>query len=126
MSCGKKVISSQQKAGLLDLDIEQGATFTIPIVYKKDGNPVNLTGVSARAQFRERINSAQPVIALTSPDGGLVITPLEGKIVMTIAPAVTAALKVYKGVWDMLLDFPDGSKVRILNGKFKVSRGVTR
>lgn len=126
MSCNKKVVSARRRAGQLDLLIEQGATFQIPIVYKQDDLPVDLTGVVAKAQFREKISSLVPVISLESPDTGLEIVPLEGKIIMTIDAATTAALKAYAGVWDMLLTFPDTTKVRILGGKWTVSRGVTR
>lgn len=126
MSCNKKVVSARRRAGQLDLLIEQGATFQIPIVYKQDDLPVDLTGVVAKAQFREKISSLVPAISLESPDDGLEIVPLEGKIIMTIDAATTAALKAYAGVWDMLLTFPDDTKVRILGGKWTVSRGVTR
>lgn len=126
MSCNKKVVSARRRAGQLDLLIEQGATFQIPIVYKQDDLPVDLTGVVAKAQFREKISSLVPAISLESPDNGLEIVPLEGKIIMTIDAATTAALKAYAGVWDMLLTFPDDTKVRILGGKWTVSRGVTR
>lgn len=127
MSCNNNTISARRKAGKLNLYIEQGATFLIPFVYKEDGIPVDLTGVTAAAQFREKVSSLAPVISLTSePDGGLEIVPLEGKIVMTISAEITKALKAYGGVWDMLLTMADGSKVRILNGRFEVSRGVTR
>lgn len=126
MSCNTQIASTRRRAARLDLYIEQGTTFEIPIIYKQDGLPVDLTGVTAHAQLREKVSSLVPLVDLASPDNGLVITPAEGKIVMTMTAAQTQALKVYKGVWDMLLTFSDGTKVRILNGQFTVSRGVTR
>lgn len=127
MSCGTSEVSAQRHSKKLDLLIEQGATFEIPIVYKEDNQPVDLTGATVKAQFRERISSADPVISLDNGvDGGLVVTPLDGKIVMTILPEQTETLKVYKGVWDMLITFADGTKFRILQGNWTLDRGVTR
>ena len=128
MSCNSnQAVSARRRSKRLDLYIEQGATFMIPIVYKEDDLPVDLTGATVRSQFREKINSAVALLDLTSaPGGGLVVTPLEGKIVMTITDEQTQDLKVYKGVWDMLITFPSGEKFRILKGEWELDRGVTR
>lgn len=127
MTCDKKTVSARRRAGKLNLYIEQGATFEIPIVYKQDDQPVDLTGCVIRSQFREKITSKEPVISLGSnPEAGIVIDPLAGKITMKISATQTAELKVYSGVWDMVIAFPNQEVVRILNGSFEVSRGVTR
>lgn len=128
MSCSSnKAVSARRRSKQLDLYIEQGATFMIPIVYKEDDVPVDLTGATVRSQFREKINSAEPILDLSSEvGGGLVITPLEGKIEMTIADDQTEDLKTYKGVWDMLITFANGEKFRILKGNWELDRGVTR
>lgn len=127
MSCNPtSAVSARRRAKRLDLYIEQGADFEIPIVYKEDDVAVDLTGCTVRSQFRERINSADPLIDLSTPDEGLVLDGPAGKITMTISAAQTASLKIYKGVWDMLIIFPDGSLFRILQGAFEISRGVTR
>ena len=128
MSCNSnQAVSARRRSKHLDLYIEQGATFMIPIVYKENDLPVDLTGATVQSQFRERINSAVALLDLSSvPDGGLVITPLEGKIVMTITDEQTKDLKAYKGVWDMLITFPSGEKFRILKGEWELDRGVTR
>lgn len=128
MSCNSnQAVSARRRSKRLDLYIEQGTTFMIPIVYKENDLPVDLTGATVQSQFRERINSAVALLDLTSEPGeGLVITPLEGKIVMTITDEQTKDLKVYKGVWDMLITFPSGEKFRILKGEWELDRGVTR
>lgn len=128
MSCNSnQAVSARRRSKRLDLYIEQGATFMIPIVYKENDLPVDLTGATVQSQFREKINSAVALLDLTSEPGeGLVITPLEGKIVMTITDEQTKDLKVYKGVWDMLITFPSGEKFRILKGEWELDRGVTR
>lgn len=122
----KKTISARRRAGKLNLYIEQGASFEIPIVYKQDDQPVDLTDCIVRSQLREKVSSKDPLINLDSQVGGITLVPTEGKIIMKITATQTAELKVYKGVWDMIIIFPTGEVVRILNGSFEVSRGVTR
>ena len=120
-------VSSRRRSKQLDLLIEQGATFSIPIVYKEDNVAVDLTGATVRCQFREKINSAIPLLDLSTDAGeGLVLTPLEGKIVMTITDIQTEDMKIWAGVWDMLITFPSGEKFRILKGHWTLDRGVTR
>ena len=128
MSCSNnKAVSARRRAKQLGLYIEQGTTFSIPIVYKEDDLPVDLTGATVRSQFREKIHSNAHLLELTSsPGGGLVVTPVEGKIVMTITDVQTSALRVYAGVWDMLITFANGEKFRILKGDWELDRGVTR
>lgn len=124
--CQKKTVSARRRAGKLNLYIEQGATFQIPIVYKEDDAPVNLTGAIVKSQFREKVSHNTPLISLGSDSGGIVLDGPNGKITMTITAAQTGALKVYAGVWDMIVTFTNGEVIRILNGSFEVSRGVTR
>lgn len=128
MSCTTNTtVSSARRSKQLNLLIEQGATFSIPIVYKEDALPVDLTGATVQSQFREKINSALPLLDLSSAAGdGLVISPLEGKIVMTITGAQTDVIKIWTGVWDMVITFPSGEKFRILKGQWTLDRGVTR
>lgn len=128
MSCNKtSTVTARRRAKRLDLIIEQGATFEIPIVYKEDDIPFDLTGATVRSQFREKLNAAVPVLDLsTEPNEGLVVDGPAGKITMTIPAAQSAALKVYKGVWDMLITMPDGTFFRILQGAWELDRGVTR
>jgi hypothetical protein len=128
MSCTTNTtVSSRRRSKQLDLLIEQGATFSIPIVYKEDTLPVDLTGATVHCQFREKINSPLALLNLSSGvNGGLVVTALEGKIVMTITGAQTDVMKIWTGVWDMVITFPSGEKFRILKGQWTLDRGVTR
>lgn len=126
MSCtGKKSLAARRRAKNLDLLIEQGATSDLVIIYKEDGVPVSLDGATVHAQFRERISSPTALIDLSVGDG-FSLVPAEGKILMVIAPAKTKDLKIFSGVWDMLITFADGSKFRLLKGKWELDRGVTR
>lgn len=126
MSCTPtQTASALRRAKNLNLHLEQGAQFTIPIVYKEGDTVFNFTGATVKCQFREKVSSPTPIVDL-SVGSGLTLTPLEGKIVMTVTAAQTAAMTVFKGVWDMLVTLPSGEKFRILTGEWEVSRGVTR
>lgn len=126
MSCTPtQTASTLRRAKNLNLHLEQGAEFTIPIVYKEGDEVFDFTGADIKCQFREKVSSPTPVVDL-SVGSGLELTPLGGKIVMTVTAAQTAALAVFKGVWDMLITLPTGEKFRILTGEWEVSRGVTR
>lgn len=126
MSCTPtQTASTLRRAKNLNLHLEQGAQFMIPIVYKEGDDVFDFTGATVKCQFREKVSSVTPVIDLELGNG-LELTPLEGKIVMTITAQQTAAMAIFKGVWDMLITLPSGEKFRILTGEWEVSRGVTR
>lgn len=126
MSCTPtQTASALRRSKNLNLHLEQGAQFTIPIVYKEGGVVFDFTGADVKCQLREKISSPEPTISLTL-GSGLTLTPLEGEILMTITAAQTAAMTAFKGVWDMLITLPSGEKFRILSGEWELSRGVTR
>lgn len=127
MSCnGRQTASSRRRAKRLNLYIEQGADFVLPIVYREDGEPVDLTGATIEAQLREKVNSANALISLGTASGTISIVPLEGRVIMRIDAAQTENFKIYRGVWDMRVTMPDGERFRLLTGEFEVGRGVTR
>jgi len=113
-------------AGIYNFEIEQGATFTRTIVYQDSaGNPVNLTGYTARTQGRATYQSNAYLFSLTSsPAAGITITPLVGQIDITISATDTGNLPV-GGVYD--LEIVNGSVVtRLLQGSFTLSSEATR
>jgi tRNA threonylcarbamoyladenosine modification (KEOPS) complex Pcc1 subunit len=112
-------------AGLLDIEIEQGATFNLELIYEDDeGTPINLTGMTARMQLRRTYNSPDALISLTTENSRITITPLLGKIVLNISATDTAAL-TGSGVYD--LELVNASVVnRILEGSFKICLEATK
>lgn len=113
-------------AETLNLEIEKGATFQKTIIWKDStGTVIDLTGYTARMDVREDFYSVNPAIALTTENGGIVITALEGKIALNITAAATAALTIKKGVYD--LELVNGAVVtRLLEGRIRVKPEVTR
>ncbi len=117
-------------AGKLDLTIEQGATFRHALVVKQGTGtsaPVaNLTGYTARMQIRTEVESSQVLIALTTENGRITITPLDGRIDLTISATDTAALNFESGVHDVEIVSGGGEVTRLVQGKVKLSKEVTR
>ncbi len=112
-------------SGIINLTINQGATFVLPITVTElqpDGEtylPMNLTGYTARAQIRAQYSSATAVsFAFSALDS-------TGIFEATLTAVQTAALAAGDYVWD--LELVQGSEVlRLLEGKVKVRPEVTK
>lgn len=112
-------------AGLLDIEIEQGATFNLTFLYEDGvGQPIDLTGMTARMQLRRQYSSSEFILNLTTENGGITIEALTGTITIFISAPDTAVL-TGSGVYD--LELINGSIVnRILSGSFIICPEVSR
>ncbi|HEY1027434.1 MAG TPA: hypothetical protein VGE28_07345 [Pseudomonas sp.] len=90
------------------------------LIYKP---PVDLTGATARMQIRAQLGGAV-LLELTTENGALAITGL-GTITRTLSAAQTAALAWTEAVYDLEVQYPDGTVQRYLQGAVTVSREVT-
>ncbi len=90
------------------------------LIYKP---PVDLTGASARMQIREQVGGAV-LLELTTENGGLAIAG-PGTITRTLSATQTAALAWTEAVYDLEVQYPDGTVQRYLQGAVTVSREVT-
>jgi hypothetical protein len=113
-------------AGIYNATIDQGATWSVTVTYTdSNGTPINLTGYTAAMQVRQQYSSADADLTLTSPSGGIVITPLTGVIVITMTATQTAALEEGYYVYDV--ELTSGSyKDRLIQGQLTVAPEVTR
>lgn len=124
-------------AGKYSFVIEQGSTLDFEIQYKDSNNsPINLTGYSGKMQIRSTIDSATPIITLSSSlalDGtGLNFSgsngttpPTSGSIGIFISAASSSLFTFINAVYD--LEITSGSRVtRILEGNVRLSKEVTR
>lgn len=110
-------------AGVYNLVIEQGATFTLPIKVTMD-----LTGYSARMQIRSEVGSPTAHLTLTSaPAGGIVISAgaTESTIELTIPATTSSAFTFTKGVYDLEITSSGGVVTRLLKGTVVVDPEVT-
>ena len=124
-------------AGIWNITAEQGATFSPTLIYKdSDGVPVEMTGWQARMQIRKTYGAATAQVELTTENGGITLGAA-GQIALLISAADMAALPAADVqtssqrppsrdyVYDLELIVGDVVS-RLLEGKFRVSRGVTR
>jgi len=90
------------------------------LIYKP---PVDLSGATARMQIREQVGGAV-LLELTTENDGLAITA-PGTITRTLSATQTAALAWTEAVYDLEVQYPDGTVQRYLQGAVTVSREVT-
>jgi hypothetical protein len=113
-------------AGIYNDTIDQGATYTLVIVYKDENNvPINLSGYSAYMQLRENFDSATADLTLSTANGAIVITAAQGKLTITATATQTGALSAESYLYD--LELVNGPVVtRLLQGQMTVNSEVTR
>jgi hypothetical protein len=110
-----------------NFEIEQGTT-TVKVLQYTDssGNPIPLTGYTARMQMRPTVGSLIKYLDLaTSPGTGIVITALTGVITITISAATSATIPT-DGVYDLEIESGSGVVTRLLQGAISISQEVTR
>lgn len=113
--------------GLYDLTINKGETLELPITYKdENGQPINLTGYTARLQVRERHDSATILLELTTENGGITIDGPAGTLTLHLSAAASAALGWERGVYDLEIASPSGTVTRLLEGAALTTPEVTR
>ena len=120
-------------AGIYNFTIEQGTTFTRTFNYKdSNGDPIDISEATAiRMQIRETIGSANPVTGGTfGLDSGFTRsvpagTSTTSSFTLSIPSATTAAYNFTNAVYDIEL-VNDGITTRLLQGKIKLSKEVTR
>ena len=116
-------------AGIYKIEVEQGATFTLPATWKINSNPVNLTGYTARLQVRTngtgRIPSNILILSITSDDN-ITLGGDNGSIEVYLSPTDTAGIAEGRYAYDLELEAPNGHVTRLLKGQFIVNAEVTR
>lgn len=114
-------------AATRDITIEQGATFTYPLIYKdSEGTPVNLTGYTARMQVRRSKASDVAVLTLTTENGSITLGGAAGTINVVASAENTAAITIKVGVYDLELVSPSGNVKRLIEGEVTISQEVTK
>ena len=116
-------------ASKVDLVIEQGADWQQTFYLFVPGSstvPLDLTGYTANMQIRATVSSVVPILALSTTNGRIVITPLIGKIVLQLTASDAAALTIGYAVYDLVLTSPAGMVSRLVQGGVTLSLSVTR
>jgi len=113
----------------IPLTIYQGASYYREWeIRDKDGNPLDMTGWSARMQIRKRVTSSDPMLDLTTENGRLFINVETEKTTygIDLPPEDTEPLTEREGVYDLELVDPSGGVVRVQGGKVTIDPEVTR
>lgn len=114
--------------GKLALTMYQGATFK-RIIRLTDSTPtaIDLTGATVRMHVRSTISDADTLIELTEANGRATVTDAEnGEVTLLISATDTAALSFSKAVYDLEIEYHDGTVDRVLAGTVTLSKEVTR
>jgi hypothetical protein len=117
-------------AGIYNITIEQGATFTFSAQWKdSEGNVIDLQGYTAKMQIRKNSNHGEVLITLSTDaliDGSGIDIDLNNNIIVTISDAKTATFISDKYFYDLLLIKTSPHEViRFIEGEVTVSEGVT-
>lgn len=106
------------------IEVVQGADFRWPVYYQDpDGNPIDLTGYTAKMQIRETPFAEDPPFV----ECNISITPSTGLILISITNTITSALGApLKAVYDLFITSPAGEKLRLLWGEVNIIERVTK
>lgn len=114
-------------AGQYDIFIEQGATYDQTFNWKDSaGDPVNLTGYTARMQIRPSVSRSEIIESFTTENGKITLGGSAGTIRLLLTATQTAAITSRRGVYDLELIASNGVVTRLLEGGVEISREVTR
>lgn len=114
-------------AGIHNIIVDQGATFTYAFV-KKDNyrRIIPLTNYTARMQVRQKINSTVVVLDLTTENGYLTIDALQGAVTINVPSTVMEGIYPDEYVYDLEIVSEAGIVERLVMGSFTVRAEVTR
>lgn len=106
-------------ASKANLVIDQGSTYSVSIsISNSDGDPLNITGYSSRAQLRKHYTSSNAVTFQTSLS--------TGEVGLSLTSAQTALLTPGRYVYDVELIDSSNNVTRIVEGIVTVTPEVTR
>lgn len=128
-----------------NLTIVAGETLNADVLYfvYKDaaGNPINLTGYTARAKIRTALVSGAEVLSMTTENFKIILGGALGTVALALSASDTAALwadslpraGTWKGrdayalgFWDLELIAPGGAVMRFLQGSASIVPEATR
>ena len=85
-----------------------------------DGNPIDLTGVSARMSFQVKDGDGSSVLDLSTDEGTLVIEAVSGTVAMAAPSTSTSGVSPDIYITDQELTFPTGVVLSTADVYFKV------
>ena len=115
-------------ANKYDFNVTQGANFKPSIIWKDaNGNPVDLTGYTAKMQVRKEPADTSYLIELSTANSRISIpTPANGTIEFNISSADTLGLASGTYKYDLMMTDSGGVVTKLVYGAFTVDAGITR
>jgi hypothetical protein len=112
----------------MSLVIPQGSTLRRRFDLKNpDGTPMDLTGYSARMQYRSAHNATSVLLDASVANSRVTMGGSGGWFEVVVPASVTQALMApARGVYDVEITSAGGEVYRILEGDVRVSPEVTR
>lgn len=109
-----------------NFEVDQNTTFTFTVEYQDNsGNPIDLTGASAKMQVRDTKGGQKLAFTLTSPLGGISLDGPNGKLTIKMTPTQTNKLFYPKSEYDIMLTDSNLNKTKLVEGFITLSRSVT-
>jgi|688.fasta_scaffold06877_3 hypothetical protein len=114
-------------AGRHDILIEQGSTFSFVATWSDpEGNPIDVTGCTARMQVRPWQESDTVLLSLTTENGGITLGGPDGTVTLLASDEVTTNLPAGYAIYDIEIETAAGDVTRLLQGAVDISAEVTR
>ncbi len=114
------VLNQEQLPSNYDLALYKGDYFQTSVVIKDNtGDPINLSGYTAKCSIRENYTSVE------SFDADCTITPAEGRVDILFPTSIMETLEAGEYIWDFQVTNPDGNVRTYLTGDVKVWDEVT-
>jgi len=110
----------------VEFEIDQGCSyFHIIQLFDLLELALDITGCSARMQFRSTVQSANVLLEASTTNSKLALGTTDGNVIVTLLPTDTALLKS-DCVFDCHLTFLTGEIVKAFSGKVSLNPAVTR
>ena len=109
----------------VDLALPQGQTWDTEFLWEADGDPVNLTGWTARMMLRATAEAASPTVSLSTATSTMTAL-CTGVIGLSYSAISSAAITAATYLYDMEVVNPYGVVRRLMEGNAVVSREMTR
>jgi hypothetical protein len=118
-------------AGKLDLSLEQGVTWRLPLLWRQPspdggvtpGEPYDLTNATAKMQIRTIVGGK--LLTQISDTDGIELGTTDGTLTLTLTALKTSAVTEESAVYDLFVNFPSGDAVRLLEGAVSCGLAVT-
>jgi len=105
--------------------VRQGSTLKRHFTWRVAGEPVDLTGWSARMDIRESADADTTIIAANT-DNYITLGGDDGTILLSIPATVMEGVEQGRYVYDLEMVSPDQEVTAIIAGQFVVTAEVTR